>query len=126
MEKIPCNRRHTGRVGEALAERYFSKLGYTILNRNWRFGRFEMDLILIKSGVLHFVEVKTRRSLRYGWPEEHIKRRKIWRLMNVVEAYLQMMLKKPPAQLHILSIVLTGRQPPIFYLIEDINTSCLL
>lgn len=126
MEKIPCNSRHTGRVGEALAKRYFAELGYNVLKRNWRSGRFEMDLILIKRGVLHFVEVKTRRSLRYGWPEEHIKRTKIRRLMNVVEAYLQTMPKKPPAQLHILSIVLTGGQPPIFYLIEDINTSCFL
>jgi putative endonuclease len=118
----PPKKQTTGKIGENLAARYLEGLGYSILHRNWRNGRFEIDLIARKARTLHFFEVKTRRTLRYGWPEEHIKPRKIRRMMKATEAYLQTMNTALPIQLNIVSIVLDSRQPPIFYLIEDIST----
>jgi putative endonuclease len=115
------NKQTTGKIGEALAARYVERLGHSILHRNWRSGRYEIDLISCKAGILHFFEVKTRRTLRYGWPEEHVKARKKLRMMKAVEAYLQTTSKALPVQLNIVSIVLAGSQPPIFYLIEDIS-----
>jgi putative endonuclease len=115
------NKQVTGKIGETLAARYLEGLGFTILHRNWRVGRYEIDLIACKAGTLHFFEVKTRRTLRFGWPEEHIRTQKIRRMMKAVEAYLQTTSKALPVQLNIVSIVLAGSQPPIFYLIEDIN-----
>jgi putative endonuclease len=126
METKPSSKQVIGKTGECLAARYLIRMGYTILERNWRSGRCEIDLISSKDGVIHFFEVKTRRTLLYGWPEEYIRRRKIRRLMTVVEAYVQTMTKDLPVQLNILSIVLAGMQSPIFYLIEDIHTACLL
>jgi putative endonuclease len=115
-------RQSTGKIGEALAARYLEGIGYTILHRNWRSGRNEIDLISSKAGILHFFEVKTRRTVRYGWPEDHIKTRKIRRMMQAAEAYLEAANKAQPVQLNIVSIVVVGSQPPIFYLIEDIST----
>jgi putative endonuclease len=120
---MTANRRSkqiTGKMGETLAASYLELTGYELLQRNWRYGRVEIDLIACKGNTLHFVEVKTRRSLRFGWPEEHIKPRKIIRMMIAVEAYMQTVAKPSLVQLDILSIVLSDRKPPVFWLIEDV------
>lgn len=53
--------RELGRRGEELAARYLERSGYTILHRNWRAGRLEIDLIARIGDTVAFVEVKTRR-----------------------------------------------------------------
>ena len=51
-----------GRHGELIASTHLLKNGYSILERNWRFGREEIDIIAKKDGLIVFVEVKTRVS----------------------------------------------------------------
>jgi putative endonuclease len=65
-----------GRYGELLAKEYLEKLGYRILELNWVYGRAEIDLIAFHEGRLIFVEVKTRRSLDHGAPEEFVNWKK--------------------------------------------------
>ena len=83
--------RSLGRYGEDLACKYLQAKGYKILKRNFRCRRFgEIDIVASKAGVLSFIEVKTRRSSRYGKPAEAVtlaKQRKIYR---VAQYYLQM------------------------------------
>ena len=83
--------RKLGLYGEDLACKYLQAKGYTILERNFRCRRFgEIDIVASKAGVLSFIEVKTRRSSRYGKPAEAVtlaKQRKIYR---VAQYYLQM------------------------------------
>jgi putative endonuclease len=122
MQAKRLNNRAIGAIGETLAVDYLNQLGYRHLHRNWRSGRCEVDLISIRDGILHFFEVKTRRTLRFGWPEEHIGMKKIDRMMKAAEAFLRYTTEIQPVQLNIVSIVLTGRQPPILYLFEDIST----
>jgi putative endonuclease len=50
-----------GRRGEDLAARLLRGAGYRILSRNWRAGRYEIDLVGARGGEIVFVEVKTRR-----------------------------------------------------------------
>jgi putative endonuclease len=50
----------TGRLGEALAARHLEAEGWTILDRGWRDGPREIDLVARREGTLAFVEVKTR------------------------------------------------------------------
>ena len=57
-----------GHEGEDIAARYLEEHGYTVLDRNWRSGHKELDLIVKKDSVLVFVEVKTRTSTDYGDP----------------------------------------------------------
>ena len=82
--------RSLGRYGEDLACKYLQAKGYKILKRNFRCRRFgEIDIVASKAGVLSFIEVKTRASLRYGMPAEAVplaKQRKIYR---VAQYYLQ-------------------------------------
>ena len=83
--------RKLGLYGEDLACKYLQAKGYVILERNFRCRRFgEIDIVASKAGVLSFIEVKTRRSSRYGKPVEAVtlaKQRKIYR---VAQYYLQM------------------------------------
>ncbi len=60
----PAHTKDVARLGEEAAAAFFANLGYTLLERNWRSGRFgEIDLILrSKEGVVIFAEVKTRRK----------------------------------------------------------------
>jgi putative endonuclease len=66
------NNKATGDEGEELAAIHLKKKGYTILERNWRFKRWEVDIIASQGKFLHFFEVKTRRSNRFGNPEGRI------------------------------------------------------
>lgn len=51
----------TGNIGEELAEKYLRSLGYEILEKNWRYGKNEIDIIARDDRFLVIVEVKTRR-----------------------------------------------------------------
>jgi putative endonuclease len=65
-----------GRRGEALARDHLVSLGWTILERNYRFGRREVDLIVRRGNLIAFVEVKTRAGDGFGAPEEAVTRLK--------------------------------------------------
>ncbi len=56
---------------------------------NWRFGRKEVDIIAEKDNVLVFVEVKTRGSYNFGFPEEAVNLKKQHFLKLAAEAYLE-------------------------------------
>lgn len=78
-----------GKWGEKVASEYLAKAGYQVLERNARTEYGEIDLIVEREGTLVFVEVKTRRSSAYGYPEEAITRSKIDHMIASAEAYLQ-------------------------------------
>lgn len=84
----PSNNQSIGRRGERLAERYLQQRGYRTLARNWRWPKGEIDLVVEKDGELVFVEVKTRRSHRFGTPQEAVTRRKQRKLIQTALAYL--------------------------------------
>jgi len=72
-----------GRAGEDRAARYLESLGYVVLDRNWRCREGELDLVVASTRELIVVEVKTRRSERFGHPFEAVgavKRSRLWRL----------------------------------------------
>lgn len=72
-----------GRAGEERAARHLEAQGYTVLDRNWRCGAGELDIVATRGGQLVVVEVKTRRSEWFGHPFEAVDKRKrdrLWRL----------------------------------------------
>jgi putative endonuclease len=79
-------RQQFGRAAEAAAASYLVDRGWTLLGRNVRIGRGELDLIARRGGVLAFVEVKGRRSAACGSPEDAVdgrKRRQVARLSEL-------------------------------------------
>lgn len=79
----------TGLKGEQLAELFFHKKGYIILERNWRYGHKEVDLIMQDGAWLVFAEVKTRRGLGFGYPEEAVTLTKQGFMKAAAEAYFE-------------------------------------
>lgn len=111
-----------GDRGEAIAAAYLERKGYTILDRNYRFERAEVDLICFMpapkdeaGGELVFTEVKTRTGLGYGRPEEAVTEAKKRNLVRAAEAYLyERKLEGASCRFDVISILLRrGQQPQI-------------
>ena len=68
--------------------RYLIQNGYTLVERNYRTRRGEIDLIVRKDDTLVFVEVKLRRGTGFGGPLEAVTPRKQHTLRSVAEHYL--------------------------------------
>lgn len=67
------NRRiRVGKAGENIAAGFLIKAGHTILERNWRSGHLEIDLITLAGDGIHFVEVKSRVFPMEAGPEENV------------------------------------------------------
>ena len=78
-----------GRWGETLAAVYLIRRGYVILETNFRTPYGELDLVGYYQHRLIFVEVKTRSSGRFGWPEESITAKKQQHLRDSAAFFLQ-------------------------------------
>lgn len=76
-----------GRWGEEVACRHLILQGYAIAGRNWRMGRYEIDIIAIKGDCICFVEVKTRSNMDED-PLEAIDDRKIHFMAASAKAYI--------------------------------------
>jgi putative endonuclease len=81
-------RRALGAAGEEQAAAWYRAHGYAVLHRNWRCREGELDLVARRGGELVFVEVKTRRTDRFGTPAEAVTRDKQRRLRALARAYL--------------------------------------
>jgi putative endonuclease len=79
----------TGKLGEQYACRFLEAHGYTVLERNWRKGRHELDIIARTARELVIIEVKTRTSEQHGQPEEAVKKGKRGLLIKGANAYIQ-------------------------------------
>lgn len=77
----------TGFFGENRAAEFLISNGYSILYRNWRYKHLELDIIAAKNGLLHIVEVKTRSSIEYGYPEKSIDKMKMQYLKNAAAIF---------------------------------------
>lgn len=78
-----------GKWGERLVAEDLRKKGWTILETNYRCRMGELDLVAAKGGYLSFVEVKLRKSDRFGRPGEAVTREKQRKLRSAAELYLQ-------------------------------------
>ena len=108
----------TGKKGEELALAYFKSLDYQILHQNWRHSHWEIDLIASKGRMLHFIEVKTKTSNRFGYPEDEVDVKKINYLTSAAEVYLQIHPEWKWIQFDILAITLS--EPIAYFLIQDV------
>ena len=73
--------------GEELATEFLKRKGYKIIERNFRKGYGEIDIIATKKNVLVFVEVKTRTSNKFGTPLEQISHFKLKSLIKTEQFY---------------------------------------
>lgn len=81
-----------GKLGEQEAEIYLRRKGYTILEKDWKFGKKDIDIIALDEtgSILVFVEVKTRRDDDFIEPEQAVDRKKIYNIGTSANAYIKM------------------------------------
>ena len=84
----PTARQGLGRTGERLAAETLMSKGYRILERNFRCRQGEIDLVAEDEQDIIFVEVKTRRGVSFGLPEDAVTIRKRRKLVEVASNYL--------------------------------------
>lgn len=79
-----------GKTGEDIAVAYLEEKGYDIVDRNWTLHKGgEIDIVARRGRELHFVEVKTRSSQKYGMPQQAIGFRKMRHLYKAMQDYLR-------------------------------------
>lgn len=81
------NNKDTGDLGENMAVAFLLENDFEILERNWRYKHLEIDIIANKQNFLHIVEVKTRSSIEFGYPEQMIDHNKMQFLKNAAAHY---------------------------------------
>lgn len=104
---MTTTRRQLGDKGEDLAAAALKNQGYKILERNYATPLGEIDLIAKHKGCLVFIEVKTRKTLRFGRPEEAVTGAKQRRLQRLAEYYVkQKRLDNQPLRFDVVAITI--------------------
>ena len=107
-----------GRQGEDMAVAFLKEKGWQILDRNWKLGDLEMDIVAKQADELVFVEVKTRTSLNWGNPEDAVDELRKRRMTAAANAYIKYHRLDNPFRFDIIAIVLNPDEQKIDH-IED-------
>lgn len=99
-----------GQQAEALALSWLQQRGLVCVARNYRCRMGEIDLIMHDGTTLVFVEVRQRRSARFGGAAASITPAKQARLVRTAEHYLHTLPSLPPCRFD--AVLLDGQQPP--------------
>ena len=112
----------TGKWGERQAARFLKRLRYRIRGKRVRVGKHdELDIVVEQSGILVFVEVKTRRNETYGRPFSAINKAKRKRLSRAAVNYLKKTKLRPDhIRFDVVEVIgEPGGQPPEIRHIEN-------
>jgi putative endonuclease len=95
-----------GQLGEDTAVKYLEQKGYTILVRNYRFGRVELDIVCMHQNEVVFVEVKTRTSDAMAYPEKAVGKSKQRNIRLAAENFVEENQITLPARFDIIAVVI--------------------
>lgn len=109
-----------GRRGEDVAVSFLEAKGLRVLDRNFRFGREEIDVVAFEptpandGGMIVFVEVKARSGDGFGPPEAAVDEAKQRAILRVAEAYLhERRLFPSPVRFDVVAVRFRGEQPEV-------------
>lgn len=111
-------RKNTGKNGEDTACRFLMSKGHTIIERNWRLGHLEVDIISMDRAGIHFVEVKTRRPPMQADPQESVTVQKQKRIAAAAAGYMATagrQYREMECMFDIVSVVLGGEEIEVEY-----------
>ncbi len=108
-----------GKRGEELAAQYLKEKGYVVFERNWRYGKAEIDIIAMDGKTLVFIEVKTRSTLDFGLPQEFITKKKINLMILAANAYTEQYKRTEEIRFDVLGIYQKGDVIEVFEHLED-------
>lgn len=106
----------TGAAGEQLACQWLTDHGFTVLHRNWRHGRDEIDIVAREGRFLVVVEVKTLTSARWGDPEDAVDHRKQMKLMRAADELIEQTEEDLELRFDVIAITHTPQGPDILHI----------
>jgi len=107
-----------GKEGERIAQQFIEKKGFKILDCNWRHLRYEVDIIALDKDFLVFVEVKTRSTLKFGFPDESVDYRKEKMLIEAAEIYLEKKDLYYEVRFDIVSVVKNVNDEKVYHIVD--------
>lgn len=110
-----------GKWGEEMAADYLQSKGYVILERDWRSGRYDIDLVAQDIATIVFVEVKTRRDTKYIQPEQAVDYRKMLHLKTAMNNYVKYRRNVRNFRFDIVTVVGEIGSQPVINHIEDVR-----
>ena len=81
--------RAIGNIGEDMASAILKQYGYDVIDRNYRCKLGEIDIIAKKNKEIIFIEVKYRKTNKFGYGYEAVDRRKIMKILKLANYYIQ-------------------------------------
>jgi putative endonuclease len=109
----------TGKKGEQLAVDFLKSAGYQVLEINWNFKKYEVDIIARQNESLIIAEVKTRSGNYFGEPEAWVTKVKQKNLIKGAEAYILLNNLDLEVRFDIISVILPQKGEPKIHHIED-------
>ncbi len=110
-----------GVLGEQMATRYLEDHGFVILDRNYRKGHLEADIIALDHGELVIIEVKTRSNNIWFAPEEAVDHRKRQNLIKVANNYILRHHRKESVRFDIITIISNDKGTEIKHIKDAFN-----
>ncbi|MBQ6612134.1 MAG: YraN family protein [Alistipes sp.] len=109
-----------GARGEDIATEWLREHGFYIVERNWRVGRYEMDIIAEHYDTMHFVEVKTRKQGGWQSAYDSIDEQKIRSLRRAAMAYRAMHRLRHIIQFDLIAITVDNKGATSVDYVENI------
>jgi putative endonuclease len=107
-----------GKTGESMAASYLEEKGYRILERNWRWGKEEIDIIALHDNFVVIVEVKTRSSNIFAEPEASVTKSKQRILVRAANAYMNYRRRQGEVRFDIISIIVGKEGSELHHLVD--------
>ena len=108
-----------GKWGEDVAANYLERQGYTIIERDWKSGHRDLDIIAREGDTVVFVEVKTRRNRQFADPEMAVDYQKIRHLQQAANHYIKYRHIDHDIRFDIITVVGTMDETPSIEHIKD-------
>ncbi|MFZ5554710.1 MAG: YraN family protein [Bacteroidota bacterium] len=108
-----------GEKGEILAAELLEKKGYRILDKNWRFGKLELDIIAHNGENIVIIEVKSRETGIFGDPALAVTRKKQRQIVKAAHAYIIERDIEDEARFDIISVIMAPGHSPVVEHIES-------
>jgi putative endonuclease len=97
-----------GHRGEQIATEFLEKKGYKILDRNWHYGRAEIDIVAMDGATLIFAEVKTRSDDLFERPESAVNEKKRRLVTRAAVGYMRKIGHEWAIRFDIVAVILRG------------------
>ena len=108
-----------GKWGEDVAATYLERQGYTIIERDWKSGHRDLDIIALDGDTMVFVEVKTRSNRMFTDPEMAVDYQKIQHLQQAANHYIKYRHIDSDIRFDIITVVGTINDSPAIDHIKD-------